>query len=235
MHCQRTKIRYHWGMEIKLLGHPLSNFCNKVKIALLYKGIPFEEVKAGPSQEEEYKQKSPAGLIPALEVDGEFLSESQAILEFLEDAFPNTPKLLPSDPFSAAKIRQAIHIIEERIDRPARRLYTRFVAGTEIPESEKEIALEELEKGLDAIQRIAVLDPYFMGKNFTMADCTALATFPIVTAHLELLAPQNPISKWDKLKGYLEHGLKEDAVAAVDKGRAAVILALQRRKGISQG
>ena len=66
---------------LKLCGFRISNYHNKVRIALLEKGIPHEEdASCKPSQADEFLARSPAGKVPFLELDGgRRLCESQAI------------------------------------------------------------------------------------------------------------------------------------------------------------
>ena len=80
---------------LKLHGAALSNYYNMVKTALLEEGIEFEEVLTPPSQDPAYLAKSPLGKIPCLETEHGFLTETNAILEYLEETTPN-PTLLPS-------------------------------------------------------------------------------------------------------------------------------------------
>ncbi|MEE9254525.1 MAG: glutathione S-transferase N-terminal domain-containing protein, partial [Pseudomonadales bacterium] len=58
---------------LKLHGFPISNYFNMAKIALLEKGIEFEEVTTRPSQEDEYLDRSPMGKVPCLETDAGFI------------------------------------------------------------------------------------------------------------------------------------------------------------------
>jgi glutathione S-transferase len=56
---------------LKLCGFHISNYHNKVRIALLEKGVPFEEdANCKPSQAEEFLVRSPVGKVPFLELDG---------------------------------------------------------------------------------------------------------------------------------------------------------------------
>ena len=84
---------------IKLHGFSASNYYNVPKLALLEKGIEFEEVLsysgAGPKYKPEYLDKSPLGKVPAIETPEGFISESRSILEYIERAYP-TPSLLPN-------------------------------------------------------------------------------------------------------------------------------------------
>ena len=79
---------------IKLHGICLSNYYNMAKLSLEEKGLDYEEVEAPPSQESGYKAKSPMGKTPFIETSEGFISESTAILGYLE-AFKPTPALLP--------------------------------------------------------------------------------------------------------------------------------------------
>ena len=74
---------------LKLCGFHISNYHNKVRLALLEKGVPFEEdASVFPSQKDEYRERSPMGKVPYLEVNGALLRESAVICEYLEDAYP---------------------------------------------------------------------------------------------------------------------------------------------------
>ena len=90
---------------ITLYGWAISNYCNKIKLVLLEKDIPFTEVEvfttqigAISSQNAELLKYSPIGKIPFIETKQGFLSESQAIFEYLEEAYPQKP-LYPDDGF----------------------------------------------------------------------------------------------------------------------------------------
>ena len=92
---------------IKLYGVSVSNYYNKVKFSLLEKGIAFSEETMAPSEDEAMLARSPMGKVPCIDVDGRPLSESQAIVEYL-DAVQPQPRLIPADPYVAAKCRELI-------------------------------------------------------------------------------------------------------------------------------
>ena len=81
---------------IKLYGLRMSNYYSLTKALLLEKGLDFEEIKAPPAQDEDYLKRSPMGKMPSIEVDGQFMSESLAIFQYLEQLQPE-PSLLPGD------------------------------------------------------------------------------------------------------------------------------------------
>ena len=88
---------------LKLHGFAVSNYYNMVKLALLEKGLPFEEVTFYPAQTAESLAISPRGKVPVLGVDAGFINETAIILEYLEQTQKGAP-LLPSDPFERAQV-----------------------------------------------------------------------------------------------------------------------------------
>lgn len=75
----------------------------RVRIALNLKGIPYDYVSAV-ALGDRYALVNPQGLMPALEIDGRGIAQSGAILEWLEETWPDPP-LLPSDPLTRAQAR----------------------------------------------------------------------------------------------------------------------------------
>jgi maleylpyruvate isomerase len=76
----------------------------RVRLALHAKGIDFEYVSVRTLPPGVYRAMNPQGLLPTLEVDGRFIMQSAAILEFIDETWPNPP-LLPSDPLRRAETR----------------------------------------------------------------------------------------------------------------------------------
>jgi len=95
---------------MKLYGYFRSSAAYRVRIALNYKGleydlVPVHLVKEGGQQfSPSYKALNPSGLIPTLQDGDLVLGQSVAILEYLEDAYPQNP-LLPSDKADRARVR----------------------------------------------------------------------------------------------------------------------------------
>jgi len=94
---------------MKLYWHPFSVFPRRVRIALREKSIPHEEVvvdlPGGAHRAPEFLRLNPFGQMPVLEDGGLVVSESIAILEYLEERHPR-PALLPADAASRASARQ---------------------------------------------------------------------------------------------------------------------------------
>ena len=83
---------------ITLCGFSVSNYYNKVKLALLEKGIPFtEELQMTGSKDEAVLSCSPLGKVPYMRTEHGALCESQAMLDYIDAAHPANP-LMPRDP-----------------------------------------------------------------------------------------------------------------------------------------
>lgn len=88
-----------------------SSSSKRVKWAMNYKNIAYQLVDVSPlSESEEYRKINPMKKVPALYIDGRTLSQSVAILEYLEDTRPQRP-LLPSDPYQKTIVRQLVQMI----------------------------------------------------------------------------------------------------------------------------
>jgi maleylacetoacetate isomerase len=81
-----------------LHGYAFSSAAYRVRIALNLKGIGYQyasvNLRAGEQHQADFKAKNPAGLVPALEIDGQVLSQSLAIMDYLDRKQP-TPRLIP--------------------------------------------------------------------------------------------------------------------------------------------
>ena len=93
---------------MKLYSYFRSSASFRVRIALALKGLAYDYVPinllAGQQRQSEYQALAPDALVPLLEVDGQRLSQSMAIIEYLDETCP-TPALLPVDPWGRAQVR----------------------------------------------------------------------------------------------------------------------------------
>ncbi|MDD9841497.1 MAG: maleylacetoacetate isomerase [Alphaproteobacteria bacterium] len=94
--------------NIILYDYWRSSASYRVRIALNLKGLVYQSVKVdllnGEHQSPAYLARNPQGTVPMLEIDGLCLTQSLAILEYLEEAYP-TPALLPDDAKGRAFVR----------------------------------------------------------------------------------------------------------------------------------
>ncbi|XP_030960386.1 glutathione S-transferase U10-like [Quercus lobata] len=103
--------------EVVLFGTWASNPCTRVELALKLKGIPYKYV------EEDLKNKSELLLrhnpvykkVPVLVHNGKSIAESLIILEYIEECWNTTPKLLPEDPHQRAKVRFWANYYDQKV------------------------------------------------------------------------------------------------------------------------
>lgn len=165
---------------ITLCGFPVSNYYNKVKLALLEKGVPFtEETVLTGRTDEPVLSASPLAKIPFIRTPQGSLCESEAIVEYIEAAWPNPP-LLPAEPFAAAKVRELITFIDLHLELVARELYPQAFFGGTVSEPSQARIRKQLDKNIPAFKRLVKFAPYVAGDTFTLADCAAFASLPLV-------------------------------------------------------
>ena len=163
-----------------LCGSSISNYYNKVKLALLEKGVDFaEEYVATGGSDEAVLGASPLAKIPFLRTDAGPLCESQAILEYIETAYPEPP-LVPRDPFAAAKVRELAIYVDLHLELVVRDLYPKAFFGGSLSDGNAARIRARLERNIAAFKRLARFAPYVAGETFTQADCSAWNSLPLV-------------------------------------------------------
>jgi glutathione S-transferase len=205
---------------IKVCGFRVSNYHNKVLIALLEKGVAYEEdCTVTPSQADDYLARSPMGKVPYAEINGARLCESEVILEYLEDAYPQKP-LLPKEPLARAKVRELVTVIELHLELVARRLYGAVFFGGTVSDSTKQSVEKDLAKGMRAFKALARFEP-FVAKEFTLADCAAAVHLPLISLSTKLAYGRDFLDETPQAKPYLKMLGARPAVAKVNADRKA--------------
>ena len=164
---------------LKLCGFAASNYYNKVKLALLEKEVPFEEKLVWADRSPALMEKSLLGKIPYFEIGDQVICESQIMVEYLEDAYPQKP-LMPTDPVERAEVRQLIIFMELHLELVARELYAEAFFGGKVTDETKQRVEKILKRNTAAFGKLAKFAPFIAGSTFTLADCVALAHLPLV-------------------------------------------------------
>ncbi|AKJ27002.1 glutathione S-transferase [Caldimonas brevitalea] len=164
---------------LTLCGFTLSNYYNKVKLALLEKGVPFEEYRVATGLPE-ILGDSPLGKVPFIRTEHGPLCESQAILDYIEARWP-TPALLPSDPWAAAKVRELTTFLDLHLELVVRDLYPQAFFGGSVSEGQQARVRKLLDKHLVGFKQLAKFAPYVAGDTFTQADCSAFVHLPLLS------------------------------------------------------
>jgi glutathione S-transferase len=165
---------------IKLFDFKSSPNCQRVKVVLEEKKIPYETVnidlRAGAQKTPEYLKINPYGKVPAI-VDGDtVLYESCIINEYLDEKYP-TPQLMPADPAARAKAHILIDFGLTQMDS----VYTKL--RMELTKDEKErnqetikAAKEDIKKRLLRLEEALGENDYLMG-DFSLVDADLIPRF----------------------------------------------------------
>ncbi|SCW60798.1 MULTISPECIES: glutathione S-transferase family protein [unclassified Pseudomonas] len=154
---------------LKLYGFSVSNYYNMVKLALLEKGVPFEEVPFFGNQTPEALAISPRGKVPVLKTEQGFINETSVILEYIEQTQPGKT-LLPTEPFERAQVLALCREIELYIELPGRACYSEAFFGMTVADAIKEKSKSELLLGFASLGRHGKFSPYVAGDSLSIAD-----------------------------------------------------------------
>ena len=145
--------------------------------------------------------KSPMGKVPFIELKEGFLSESTAVLGFLENCTADEP-IIPKDPFKAAQMAQIINMIELYIGTEAAHLNGHVFFGCDFNQAAADDIKPMMETGLSALNRLGSFFPFVMGDDLTMADFFAyyiLVNTRIIAKRMwrwDILADIDGLSEW---------------------------------------
>jgi glutathione S-transferase len=202
---------------LTLCGFAASNYYNKVKFALLEKGVPFTEELAWVGKTD--PASSPLGKVPYLKTEQGPLCESAVIMEYIEQRYPHNP-LLPADPYAAAKVRELAIFLELHLELVARNLYPEAFFGGKVSDSTKEKTAAQLEKNIAAFARLVKFSPFIAGDTLTLADCAAVVHLPVVSGATKIIYGRDFLAELP-VRDYLKRMGERPALAQVNADRKA--------------
>jgi maleylpyruvate isomerase len=163
---------------VKLYNYWRSSASWRVRIALAYKNVPYEYVAVnlleGANRGDAYRAMNPIAQVPTLLLDdGRQLSQSLAILEYLEETVPR-PSLLPADSYLRARARQLAELVNSGIQ-PFQNLPL-IARYNEQRLDAKALVAGDIKRGLDALQTSA--EPH--AGTFLVGDAPSFADVCLV-------------------------------------------------------
>ena len=217
---------------LTLCGFAASNYYNKVKLALLEKGVPFEESPTWVGETD--RSCSPLGKVPYLQTEHGPLSESAVIMEYLEDAYPGVP-LLPADAYARAKVREVNSFLELHLELEARKLYPQAFFGGQVSDGVKQKVAEQIGKHVAALAQLLRFGPFIAGERFTLADCAAIVHLPLVSAATKSVLGQDVLADVPGVRDYLKVMGERPHVQRVNADRKANTVVMMQRYARSTG
>jgi len=162
-------------MTVRLYDYFRSSACYRVRIALNLKGVAYEPVPTnlaeGAQRSPDYLDKNPQGFVPMLEIDGLKLTQSLAIIDYLDARFPE-PKLVPAEP--AARSRELAMALTIACDiHPLNnlRILKYLKDGLDVPEPQRDDWYRHwVEEGFSALEVLAGETRYLSGDAPGLAD-----------------------------------------------------------------
>lgn len=202
---------------LTLCGFASSNYYNKVKFALLEKGVSFNEELVWVGQTD--PACSPLGKVPYIKTPQGSLCESEVIMEYIEDQYPQN-SLLPADPFAAAKVRELVTFLELHLELVVRNLYPEAFFGGKVSDSAKEKVGDQLTKNVAAFAKLASFSPYVAGDTLSLADCAAVVHLPLVSSATKLIYGRDFLADLP-VRDYLKRMGERPALQQVNAERKA--------------
>ena len=164
---------------LRLHGYPVSNYFNVARAALIEKGLDFEVVIARAAQDEAFLAMNPMGKIPVLETPDGWVAETVAILEYLDDRYPE-PSLRPADLMARAKGRQIVNVLQMYVEAPVRSLFPGVFAGGSNAPATVTAVRATLDRSVRALSRLAGQPaPFLLGGTISQADLFAFYNLDI--------------------------------------------------------
>ena len=157
---------------LKLYENPASGNCMKARILLRHLGIPYESVEldifAGQATEPEHLARNPSGQTPVLELEnGEFISESGAILLYLAEGTP----YLPDDPVERAHVYQWLFFEQNGIEPGV--ATTRYMRWKGLDVEKPDVYADRIARGeseLDVLEAWLSEHDFLAAGRYTVAD-----------------------------------------------------------------
>lgn len=163
--------------EIVVHGVPGSPYVRSVQMGLEEKGVPYRLQAMGPgdSKGSEHLARHPFGRVPVFQSGDFILYETQSILRYLDDLFPE-PALQPHEPLARARMNQIIGIndwyffpkvaaviVFQRIVGPV-------LLGTSADEAAIAAAMPMAKTCIAELDRLLGTQPFFAGERISIAD-----------------------------------------------------------------
>jgi len=207
-------------------GPGFSPYVRMVRLALEEKGVPYDHVSldmsTGEHKASAHLARHPFGRVPALAHDGQIVYETDAIIRYVDEAFPG-PKLVPGNLGARTRSHQIALITHNYLSESLLHgiLLTYYVADKEKgPDRAKiDAAIPEVEIGFAAIEKL--MDnggPFLMGDAISIADLTLM---PLMAYFAQTPESAVLLSKYPRLAAWWQSVAQRKSLANTDPASGA--------------
>ena len=164
-------------MTLALYGHRFASFVWKPLIALYERGVPFTFATIDadhPDNQKRIADLSPTGQFPALVDGSRQITQSNAIIEYLDLCHGDAPPMVPADPREALDAREMADVFDDYVHAPMQKIVTNPLRG----EGERDVrgvadARANLERSYAWLDARMQSHEWAACERFTLADCAA--------------------------------------------------------------
>ncbi|MEL6683416.1 MAG: glutathione S-transferase N-terminal domain-containing protein [Pseudomonadota bacterium] len=165
---------------LTIYSEPVSLYCAKLRVLMRHKTLHWNDLPPpGGYGSDEYRAIVPSGNLPAMVHDGFMLADSEAIAEYLEETFPETP-MLPDTIKARAKVREMGRLHDTRLE-PAVRLLYPHVAYDNRDDKAVRAAVTAIDKALASLDLLLSQDDLPTGQLW-LGDCGFVVCFAWIKA-----------------------------------------------------
>ena len=182
-------------MNLRLYSAEGANCCERVRWALDHKLIKFDLIDLDDSaMPAEFVEHSPFGRVPLLVIDGQPLSESMAIVEYIEEIVPE-PNMLGASALARARVREVCEAVNSSIHPVQNSSVVRYFHPTWSKQQMRPGRAGWITSNLVKLEnRLWRSSPYAVGNTFTLAD---VFVGVIYRKAISLGASQEVLAKFD--------------------------------------
>jgi glutathione S-transferase len=210
--------------RMKLYSGDLSPYSAKVRMQIYAKGIEGIALERPPGfLTREFVNTSPLGRIPALDIDGDVIPESEVISEYLEEIYPE-PSLLGATPRETAQIRTLSRIADIYLMNnmfmvlPQARRATRN-------DGIRDLLTGQVIRGVKALEHYIGDKGYAVGERLTLADCTLTPALFLIENVLPTLDVEDPLPASPRVAAYW---------AAMKRNEYAAMILVELHRGLQE-
>jgi glutathione S-transferase len=188
---------------MKLYYNPLSTYSQKVMIAFNEKGIAYEPHIVDLMSAEgraAFEQIYPLGKVPFLKPSEDWqVPESTSIIEYLEDKFPKTPRLIPAAAGDAARqVRFMDRMADFYLNDPVGELLFQKLGFRAQDNDKAARARKHVSVSFEHFDKRLAQQPWLCGETFTMADCAAIPPLYYAQTVMPFDAYPNIVAYWKR-------------------------------------
>jgi len=189
-------------VDLKLYNENSSPFASRVRIQIYHKKIPVEIcAPPGGLRTETYRKLTKLGLVPALDTGDRIISESLAIMEYLEDCYPENP-LRPETAGDKAHMRMISLFHDLNVQPVLGKIFRGFMK----PDIDQQAIITSSEKLAEVLIRLEGImsDDYASGSELSIADCVLVPGFRFMEILPEFIEAPPVLQRLEKLPYWWE-------------------------------